>query len=59
MFVWPESNGYTGDQYQTWMGVKYSGFGDYTAALSGAVLANANCDSGQVLPGLGIGMYSE
>ncbi len=52
MFVWPASNGYQGDLYQTWMGVKYSGFGDYTAGLSGAVLANFNCDRSQVLPGL-------
>ena len=55
MFVWPQSNGFAGDSYQTWMGVKYSGFGDYTAGLSGAVLANFNCDNTQVLPGLGIG----
>jgi hypothetical protein len=59
MFVWPQSNGNANDWYQTWMGVKFSGFGDYTAGMSGAVLANYNCDQGQVLPGLGIGMYSE
>ncbi len=47
------------DDYQSWMGVKYSAFGQYTAGLSGAVLANYNCDSDQVLPQLGIGMYSE
>ncbi len=58
MFVWPSSNGHPAE-YQTWMGVKYSGFGDYTAGLSGAVLANYNCDNTQVLPGLGIGLYSE
>jgi hypothetical protein len=59
LFVWPQSNGSDADWYQTWMGVKYSGFGDYTAAMSGAVLANYNCDQTQVLPQLGIGMYSE
>ena len=58
MFVWPSSNGHPAE-YQTWMGVKYSAFGNYTAALSGAVLANYNCDTSQVLPQLGIGMYSE
>jgi len=57
MFVWPQSNGNDSDWYQTWMGVKYSGFGDYTAGLSGAVLANYNCDQGQVLPGLAIGQF--
>ena len=39
------------------MGVKYAAFGQYTAGLEGAVLANYNCDAAQVLPGLGIGMY--
>jgi hypothetical protein len=57
LFVWPQSNGSAVDWYQTWMGVKYSGFGDYTAALSGAVMANYNCDQSQVLPGLGIGQF--
>jgi hypothetical protein len=38
------------------MGVRYSGFGDYTAALSGAVMANYNCNQRQVLPGLGLGL---
>jgi hypothetical protein len=67
MVIWPRSNtvnaagtvGYAVDQYQTWMGVKYAAFGQYTAGLEGVVLANYNCDAGQVLPGLGIGMYSE
>jgi hypothetical protein len=67
MVIWPRSNtvnsagtvGYAIDQYQTWMGVKYAAFGQYTAGLEGAVLANYNCDAGQVLPGLAIGMYSE
>jgi hypothetical protein len=62
MFVWPQSNA-TGqqalaDHYQTWMGVKY-GYGTYSAGLSGAVMANYNCDSRQVLPMLGLQMYSE
>jgi hypothetical protein len=57
MFVWPQSNGYAGDWYQTWMGVKYSGFGDYTAFAPGAVLANYNCDQTQVLPTLAIGQF--
>jgi len=63
LFVWPRSNTdivggtLTVDQYQTWMGVKYSGFGDYTAAMSGAVMANYNCDDTEVLPQLGLGMY--
>ena len=63
LFVWPRSNtdivGGTllVDQYQTWMGVKYSGFGSYTAAMSGAVMANYNCDDTQVLPQLGLGLY--
>jgi hypothetical protein len=60
MVIWPGSNDATtvvGDQYQTWMGVKYAAFGQYTAGLEAAVLANYNCDPGQVLPTLGIGMY--
>ena len=60
MVIWPASN-YDGlnptdyDDYQTWMGVKYAAFGQYTSGLSAAVLANYNCDATQVLPGLGIG----
>ncbi len=61
LFVWPASN-YVGipgapappDFYQTWMGVKYVKAGDYSAATSGAVMANFNCFSDQVLPNLGI-----
>ncbi len=59
LFVWPGSNGAdvaVNDWYQTWVGAKYSGFGDYTAALTGAVMANYNCDQTQVLPDLGL-MY--
>jgi hypothetical protein len=61
MFIWPRSN-WDGlnpvdlDWYQTWMGVKY-GYGNYSAGLSGAVMANYNCDQTQVLPQLGIGLY--
>jgi hypothetical protein len=65
MVIWSRSNQATPDPatpdmdaYQSWMGVKYAAFGQYTAGLSGAVLANYNCDSTQVLPTLGIGMYS-
>ena len=65
MFIWPLSN-WDGanpvideyDAYQTWMGVKYAAFGQYTAGRDAAVLANYNCDATQVLPALGIGMYS-
>ena len=64
MVIWGGSNtnattDFQLDDYQSWMGVKYAAFGQYTAGLSGAVLANYNCDVNQVLPGLGIGMYSE
>jgi hypothetical protein len=60
MVIWGPSNGTTEqfDDYQSWMGVKYAAFGQYTAGLSAAVLANYNCDATQVLPVLGIGMYS-
>jgi hypothetical protein len=61
MVIWPGSNNdgnvFTDDVYQTWMGVKYAAFGQYTAGLEAAVLANYNCDSSQILPTLGIGMY--
>ena len=59
LFVWPGSNNADVndvDWYQTWVGAKYSGFGNYTAALTGAVMANYNCDQTQVLPDLGL-MY--
>ncbi len=67
MFIWPLSN-WDGanptmppyDAYQTWMGVKYAAFGQYTAGRTAAVMANYNCDPNQTLGnGLGIGMYSE
>ena len=63
MVIWASSNTTPAmvdpaamDSYQTWMGVKYAAFGQYTAGLSGAVLANYNCDATQVLPELGIGL---
>ena len=72
LFVWPASNyfdagtGLQDDFYQTWMGVKYSGFTTdpttmpgYTAALSGAVLGNFNCYTNQTIPnGLNLGSYT-
>jgi hypothetical protein len=67
LFVWPNSNwdNIVGapvlpvgeasfDWYQTWMGVKYSAFSKFSAFLSGAVMANFNCFSDQVLPNIGI-----
>ena len=64
MVIWPLSN-WNGtdpdfddyDQYQTYMSVKYSSFGTYTAGLEAAVMGNYNCDSDDVLPTLAIGMY--
>lgn len=60
LFVWPNSN-YDGltatlppDYYQTWMGVRYSAFGKFSAAKDGNVMANWNCFDTQVLPGLGV-----
>jgi hypothetical protein len=61
LFVWPASNfdGIPGadpnpDYYQTWMGVKYQAFGQFSAAIDGVLMANYNCFEGQVLPNLGI-----
>jgi len=63
LFVWPLSNTdvfggptewYEPDLYQTWMGVKYTAFGDYSTFMTGIVMANYNCFSDQVLPNLGI-----
>ncbi len=60
LFVWPNSNvdGLTTitepDYYQTWMGVKYTAFGNYSTFMTGVVMANYNCFSDQVLPNLGI-----
>ena len=67
LFVWPRSNTdalVAGadpdpdfyDQYQTWMGTKI-GFGNYSAGKSGAVMANWNCDSNEILPQLGLAKY--
>lgn len=59
LFVWPASNyvnagaGLEDDFYQTWMGVRYNAFGDWSAAIDGAVMANFNCFSDQVLPTIG------
>lgn len=60
LFVWPASNydvpgaGVIPDYYQTWMGVKYQAFGQYSAATSAVTMANYNCFDDQVLPNLGI-----
>ena len=66
LFIWPRSNNYDGttagvasDAYQTWMGVKYAAFGQYTAGLTGAVMANWNCQPNQTLPLLGLQAFSE
>ncbi len=63
LFAWPGTNQALDprieeDWYQTWMAVKYAGFGDYSAALTAAVMANFNCDSNEVLPVLNLGRYS-
>lgn len=61
LFVWPNSNfdaivgaDAPDDWYQTWMGVRYKAFGQYSAAIDGALMANYNCFDTQVLPNLGI-----
>ncbi len=53
LFIWPDSN-LRPFFYETWMGVKYSAYGQYSAALSGAVIANSNCFPDQVMPNLGL-----
>jgi hypothetical protein len=65
MVIWPNSNWDSVnpaqppyESYQTYMSVKYRMFGDRSAGLEAAVMANFNCDANQVLPGLGIGLYS-
>ncbi len=63
LLIWPGSNGAPvgntagdlDDRYQTWVGARYTGFGYFSAGLSGAVMANFNCDDTQVLPLLGLG----
>ena len=60
LFVWPASNyfdagtGLQDDFYQTWMGVRYNANDQWSAAMDGAVMANFNCYSDQILPDLGI-----
>jgi hypothetical protein len=60
LFVWPNSNwdGLTSqtvaDWYQTWMGVRYSAFGKFSAYMDGSIMANFNCFSDHILPGLGV-----
>ena len=55
LFIWPSSNiNIEPDFYEAWMGVKYAAYGNYSAALSGAVIANYNCFPNQVLPNLGL-----
>ena len=61
LFVWPASNypaNFAGtefdDYYQTWMSVRYNAYGTWSAALDGAVMANYNCFSDQILPNIGI-----
>jgi hypothetical protein len=67
LFVWPASNFYTEspldatgcedlyDLYQTWMGVKFTATGQYSAFTEGTVMANFNCFSQQMVQnGLGI-----
>ena len=60
LFVWPASNyfdagtGLQDDFYQTWMGVRYNALDTWSAAMDGAVMANFNCYSDQILPDLGI-----
>ena len=61
LFVWPASNfeGLSGadvtpDFYQTWMGVRYKAFGQYSLTMDGTLMANYNCFGTQVLPILGV-----
>ena len=55
LIVWPWSNNQTWDDwFQTYVQVKYKGFGTYSAALPAAVMANFNCFPAQALPNLGI-----
>ena len=57
-FIWPVSNlapydeGWE-DYYQTWMGVKYGAYGQFSAFMTGSVMANYNCFVRQQLPQLG------
>jgi len=49
----PRTDQFTPTVHQAWVGVRYLSAG-YSTALEAAVLANANCFTGQVLPRLGI-----
>jgi len=65
LFVWPRSNGNNVpgsifgapgplDYYQTWMGVKYTAYGNYSMFVQGAVMANFNCFGDQILGDLAV-----
>jgi hypothetical protein len=61
LFAWPDANfgdipgaDEAPDRYQTWMGVRYSAHGRFSAFMEGTVAGNSNCFSDQVLPKLGI-----
>jgi hypothetical protein len=58
LFVWPASNypagGTPDDFYQTWMGVRYNAYTQWSAAMDAAVMGNFNCFSDQILPNLGV-----
>lgn len=43
LFLWPPSNTTMEDNYQVWMGIKSTGFSQYTMANSAVVVANENC----------------
>jgi hypothetical protein len=61
LFVWPASNYDQNnpalptppDYFQTWMGVKYNAYGNWSAARNAWVTGNFNCFSNQILPDLG------
>ena len=60
LFVWHPSNDdlrpdARADIWQTWMGVKYTAFETFSAAMGATVMGNYGCFSDQTLPGLGIG----
>jgi hypothetical protein len=63
LFVWPPSNGASGgtewldlpgDIFQTWMGTKLVGFGQFSGAKTSTVMGHFGCDA-EVLPDLGWG----
>jgi hypothetical protein len=61
LFVWPASNydqhqlavPASPDYFQTWMGVKYNAYGNWSAARNAWLAGNFNCFSDQILPDLG------